>query len=108
VAGPSVCVEDTAMWEIERLEAAAWALRDQANRLDHSEWAVRCRVKQACESGRWQGKSATNYWHAAEERYGRMWHTRDRMRDLAAKFDAQVKQLRAKADQQRLAQRHLA
>ncbi len=95
-------------WTCDVLDRAADALYFEAGRLDDGAGRLRSRFEQAVTCGGWKGPSAENIGHATQERYGRMCRTRDLMRDLAAKFRWQAQQIRAKAEQQRRAQRHVA
>lgn len=89
------------MFEVARLEAAAWALGHQADGLDDTVRRLRARVEQSVAAGHWRGPSADRYRQATQDRYARMRRTGDRMRDLAARFRRQADVLRREEEARR-------
>lgn len=82
------------MLEAIRLEAAAWALRRQADQLDAVVGRLRSRIDQSVNGGRWQGPSARKEWQDMLDRYARMRKASGDMRDLASRFQRRAQQLR--------------
>ena len=82
------------MLEALRLEAAAWALRRQADQIEAAARRLRDRIDQSVDGGRWKGPSATQARQAAQDRYGRLHQAAGDMHALATRFLAIARQLR--------------